>query len=63
MIMISLAFIISKEKEKDVRGGRKKKLERKSGRRRNKKISPILGPALIWPVEQGSRSWGMLPLQ
>jgi len=32
-------------------------------RRRNRKISPVLGPALIWPMERGSRSWGALPLQ
>ena len=34
-IMISLAFLFSKEKEKNIRGGRKVKLERKRGRRRN----------------------------
>jgi len=45
--MINLAFIVSREKEKYIRGDRKAKLERKRGRRRNKKISPDMGPVLI----------------
>jgi len=35
--MISLPFIVSNEKEKNVKGDRKEMLERKRGRRRNKK--------------------------
>jgi len=51
--MINLAFIVSKEEQKNIRGGQKKKLETKRGRGRNKKQSPVLGPALIWATEGG----------
>jgi len=47
---------------KEHRGDIKEKLVRKRGRRRNKKTSPVLGPALIQPAE-GSRSWSTPPLQ
>jgi len=47
--MISLAFIVSTENEKNIRGHSKEKLERKRGRR-NKKMSPVLGPTLIQPA-------------
>jgi len=40
--MISLAFIVSEEKERNRRGDKIEKLERKRGRRRNKNISPVL---------------------
>jgi len=52
-IRVNLAFVISNEKEKNIRGGRKEKLERKRGRTRNKKISPVLGPVLILPMKWG----------
>jgi len=40
MITVSLAFIASKEKEKNIRRDREENLERKRGRR-NKKISSV----------------------
>jgi len=41
MSMISLAFIVSKEKEKILRGDRKEKLERKRCRIRKKDITSL----------------------
>jgi len=52
-------FIVSEEKEKNIRGNRKAKLERKRGRRRNKKVSPVLGPALI--QQTGGGGGGVCP--
>jgi len=57
--MINLAFVVSKEKEKSI--GETEKREEKRGRGRSKKISPVLGPALIQLVEGRSRSWRTPP--
>jgi len=57
--MISRGFIVSKEKEKSI--GETEETERKGGRGRNSKVSPVLSPALIQPEEGISRPWGVLP--
>jgi len=49
-------FYSFKGEGREHRGNREDGEEK--GRRRNKKIPPVLGPALIWPMEGG---WGPGP--
>jgi len=46
-------FCSFKGEGKEHRRDRKYKIKRKRRSRRNKKILPVLGPVLIWPVEGG----------
>jgi len=56
-------FYSFKGEGKQHRGDGKEKIERKKGKGRSKKISPVLGPTLIQPADWGSRSWATLPDQ
>jgi len=51
-------FYSFKAEGKEHEGGQKRKVREERGSRRNKKVSPVLGPALIWAMEGGVQVLG-----